>query len=397
MKPLRILAATPRLKKGLVGNASFGYASLVPDNQRFPAMKLGLRILAVAIIAATSISLIGCAGPAGFSYQHVTITLSPMCEDCPNGIIYNPAYPVPVPASGGFGIGAGSAGGTAGSPGAPPRPGSVLLQPQAGPGAVFWFQADVTNAPANITWNIYPTPDLADITVLPSGTGATEGGTAGNTSSTNYGSFVSASGNVAYYNEGSGIPTYTGGPALQQALAMGIPQGDVLIQATVPSDPANPSTVATVNLLVQLFTPAGSPSVQMFPRTPTNPTGLTTSVATVPRGTNFQFTGYAVGAPPCLSPSACNNIYQNAPINTTDNTVVWLVGNANTTLGGVASATVGGLVNGVPGPYGTITQTGLYTAPAVIPISGFQPLIVLEAHANLGVTSLAALAYITIQ
>ena len=79
MKRLRIPAVAPRLKKGLVANASFGYASLVPDNQRFPAMKLGLRILAVAVIAATSISLIGCAGPAGFSYQNVSITLSPMC------------------------------------------------------------------------------------------------------------------------------------------------------------------------------------------------------------------------------------------------------------------------------------------------------------------------------
>src|ERR1017187_7647120 len=108
-----------------------------------------------------------------------------MCEDCPNGIIYNPAYPVPVPASGGFGIGIGSAGGTAGSPGAPALPGSVLLQPNAGPGSVLWFQADVTNAPANITWAIYPTPDLADITVLPSGSSTPVGGTAGNTSSTN--------------------------------------------------------------------------------------------------------------------------------------------------------------------------------------------------------------------
>jgi hypothetical protein len=132
----------------------------------------------------------------------------------------------------------------------------------------------------------------------------------------------------------------------------------------------------------------------MFPRTPTNITGLTDSVATVPRGTSFQFTGYAVGAPPCTSTSACNAIYQGAPLNSTDNTVIWLVGNANTTLGGVGNATIGGLVNGVPGPYGTITQTGLYTAPSVIPLSGYQPLIVMESHAVPAVTP--PVAYITI-
>src|ERR1022692_2161895 len=118
-------------------------------------MKL-LRILAVTTIAASSCFLVGCAAPAGFSYQNVTVTLTPFCEDCPNGIIYNPAYPVPVPTSGNVSAGGiGSAGGTSGAAGAPALPGSVLLQPQAGPGSVFWFQADVTNAPANITWNIY--------------------------------------------------------------------------------------------------------------------------------------------------------------------------------------------------------------------------------------------------
>jgi hypothetical protein len=342
-----------------------------------------LRILAVAIIAAASISLIGCAGPAGFSYQNVTVTLTPTCQDCPNGIIYNPAFPMPTvvtPTS------------SPGAPGAPSPAGSVLLEPNSGPGGVFLFQADVTNAPPNLTWALYPTPDLGDITVLPSGSGSIEGGTAGNVFYS-YGTIVSASGTNAYFAL-NGIPAYTGGPALQQALAMGIPQGDVLITASVPSDPANPSSVATARQLIQIFNPTGSPSLQMFPRTPTNITGLTDSVATVPRGTSFQFTGYAVGAPPCTSTSACNAIYQGAPLNSTDNTVIWLVGNANTTLGGVGNATIGGLVNGVPGPYGTITQTGLYTAPSVIPLSGYQPLIVMESHAVPAVTP--PVAYITI-
>ncbi len=351
-------------------------------------MKLCLKVLAVAVIATTCISLIGCAGPARLRLSKRHRHPDTFCEDCPNGIIWNPAFPVPNPASGGFLTGVGAAGGTSGSPGAPALPGSVLLQPNAGPGGVFWFQADVTNAPANLTWNIYPTPDLGDITVLPSGSATPVGGAAGN-NFYSYGSIVSASGNVAYFSQ-TGIPTYTGGPALAQALAMGIPQGDILLTASVPSDPANPSSVATARLLIQMFNPTGSPSVQMFPRTPTNPTGLTTSVATVPRGTSFQFTGYAVGAPPCLTTASCNAISQGAPLNSTDNTVVWLVGDAHD---GAGLATVGGLVNGVPGPYGTITQTGVYTAPSVIPISGFNPLVVMEAHAA---PTVQALAYITI-
>ena len=348
-------------------------------------------ILAVAIIGVAAISMIGCAGPAGFSYQNASITLTPFCENCPDGVIYNPAYPVPSPESGTFAIAIGAAGGTAGAAGAPALPNSVMLMPgSAGPGSTFWFQADVTNVPPNLTWAIYPTPDFGDITTLPSGTSATEGGTAGN-NVYSYGSLVSASGNVAYFYEPSGPPTYTGGPALQQALAMGIPQGDVLLSVSAPADPSNPSVVVTGQLLIQIFNTSGNPGFQMFPRTPTNPSGLTTSVATVPRGTSFQFTGYAVGATPCLTTAACNAIYQNAPLDTTDNGVIWSVGNAS---GGPSSATVGGLVNGLPGPYGTITQTGLYTAPSVIPVSGYQPLIVLVPHAAPAVTP--ALAYITV-
>jgi hypothetical protein len=343
-------------------------------------MKL-LRILAVTAVAATSYFLVGCAAPAGFSYQNVTVTLTPFCTDCPNGVFYNPAYPMPTVVT----LNSAAAG-------SPSPPGSVLYMFNQGQGGTVWFQADVTNAPPNLTWNIYPTPDLGDITSLPSGSSSTEGGTAGN-NVYNYGSLNSVSGNVAYYSQ-NGLVAYTGGPALQQALAMGIPQGDVLITASVPADPSNPSDVVTASQLVQICVNQGNPSIYMFPKTPTNPTGLTTSVVTVPRSTSFQFTGFAVGAEPCSSTAGCNAIYQNAPLNSTDNGVVWLVGNANTSLGGTGFLAVGGLVNGVPGPYGTITQTGLYTAPAVIPISGFQPIVVMESHAA---PTVQAIAYITIQ
>ena len=341
-------------------------------------MKL-LRILAVTAVAATSYFLVGCAGPAGFSYRNVTVTLTPFCTDCPNGVFYNPAYPMPTVVT----LNSAAAG-------SPSPPGSVLYMFNQGQGGTVWFQADVTNAPPNLTWNLYPTPDLGDITSLPSGSGSTEGGTAGN-NVYNYGSFNSVSGNVAYYSQ-NGIPTY-GGAALQQALAMGIPQGDVMITASVPADPSNPSVVVTASQLIQLAVNQGNPSVKMSPVTPTNPS-QTTSVATVPRGTSFQFTGYAYGAEPCFSTAICNAIYQGAPLNSTDNAVVWLVGNANTSLGGTGFLAVGGLVNGVPGAYGTITQTGLYTAPAVIPISGFQPIVVMESHVA---PTVQAIAYITIQ
>ena len=164
------------------------------------------RILAVIAVAATGSSMIGCAGPAGFSYQNTAITLTPFCENCPDGIIYNPAYPVPSPESGTFAIAIGAAGGTAGAAGAPALPNSVLLMPGSnGPGSTFWFQADVTNAAPNLTWNVYPTPDFGDITTLPSGTSSTEGGTAGN-NVYSYGQIVSASGNVAYFYEPGGTP-----------------------------------------------------------------------------------------------------------------------------------------------------------------------------------------------
>ncbi len=335
-------------------------------------MKLCLKILAVAIIAATSYSLIGCAGPASFSYQNISIALSMSCSDCPNGVLYNPAYPVP-PYTSSLGSGSG---------GIAPA-GSVVYMANSGEGGTYLITAQVTNAPPNVTWALLPSQDLSDITVLPTGTG-TPVGESGNA----YGTINSASGNTAYISQ-NGPPSY-GGAALQQALALGIPQGDFMITASVPSNPSNPSQMYTYQQLVQPYN-QGNPSVVLIPKTPTNPSGITTSVAMVPRNTNFQFTGYAVGATPCYTLATCNAISPGDPLYTTDNTVVWSVGNATA---GPGSATVGGMVNGVPGPYGTITQTGLYTAPSVIPITGYQPIIVLASHLAPTQTNVA---YITIQ
>jgi hypothetical protein len=329
-------------------------------------MKLCIKLLAVTVLFAATFSLIGCAGPASFSYKNISIGLSVQCSDCPAGEYYNPAYPP----------------NTSTVTGVAPA-GSVLYMVNAsgGEGGANLFTAVVTNAPANVTWSVYPTPNLAGITSYPNCSSATTCTITENTSPV--GNINQASGSTAYYATG-GLPTY-GGAALLQAQAMGIPQGDVLITASVPSDPSNPSATYTASQLVQMYNLGGNPAVTLIPKTPTNPSGLTTSVVTVPRGTSFQFSGYAVGAPPCTTVATCGNDSSGNPIPlySTDNTVIWEVGS---TSGGIASAVAGGSTT-----YGTITSTGLYTAPAAIPAS--QPIIVLAAHKAPTVTNVA---YITV-
>jgi hypothetical protein len=324
-------------------------------------MKLCAKLLALTVVFAATFALNGCAGPASYSYQNISIGLSVQCSDCPSGEYYNPAYP-PY---------------TSTVTGTAPA-GSVLYMVNAGggEGGTQLFTAVVQNAPPTVTWNIYPTPNLGDITALPSCSSSTTCTITEGASAVGY--FNAASGNTAYYTVGSGIPTY-GGAALLQAQALGIPQGDVMITASVPSDPSNPSATYTASQLIQFYNLNGSPSVTLIPKTPTNPSGLTTSVVTVPHGTSFQFTGYAVGDPPCTTTTTCGS----NPLYTTDNTLVWEVGNQSV---GIASAVAGGSAT-----YGYISSTGLYTAPPTVPPS--QPIIVLAAHAAPTVTNIA---YITV-
>jgi hypothetical protein len=338
-------------------------------------MKFSLKILALVIIAASTFSLISCAGPAGFSYQNVSITISGVeCSDCP-GIFWNPAYPVPggsVYGGGGTGQGGGSS---------LDVPGSVLLQTNQSEGSTTLFTAQVINAPANITWAIYPTPNIGIPNPVPTGTGYPVG-ESGNA----YGSLAVVSGTTVIYTA-PGPPVFSGA-ALVQAEAMGIPQGDVMLVGTVPSNPAVPSQVATVTQLIQIFNGAsstGPPTLYLNPATPTNPSGLTDSVVTVPHGTSFQFYGGVVGAPPCTTAAACANISATAPMYTTDNTPIWSVGFV------VSGTYPGNAVAGGSTAEGTITQTGLYTAPATVPAA--QPVIVLSAHIS---TSTTKTAYITV-
>jgi hypothetical protein len=306
-------------------------------------MKLCFKILAIAITAATAYALTGCAAPASFSYQNVSLTITAQCGDCPT-IVYNPALPQP------------------------PNAGSALMMPNTGQGGVTIFTANVTNAPANITWTLYPTPNLGEPTP-PTGTSTPVG-----ESGSQVGTLQVASGNTVYYAQ-NGVPVYSGA-ALAQAQAMGIPQGDVLLVASVPSDPNNPSAVATANQLIQIYggsSAQGPPSVYLTPSTPTVPAGLTNPVATFTHGgAPYQFFGGVVGAAPCASITTCGvDSKGNAiPIGTADNAPIWEVGPAPFSL---STAVVGG-----DSTYGFISQTGLYTPPATIPVT--QPVVILVSH-----------------
>ena len=108
---------------------------------------------------------------------------------------------------------------------------------------------------------------------------------------------------------------------------MGIPQGDLLLTASVPSDPNNPSAVYTASQLIQIYGSSSFPgsSPYLSPHTPTTPTGLTNPVVTVARNTSFQFTGGVVGTLPCTSTTQCLINGTQYVTNTTDNKAVWEV------------------------------------------------------------------------
>jgi hypothetical protein len=247
--------------------------------------------------------------------------------------------------------------------------------------------ATVKNAPANITYTLYPTPSLVVPSPLPSSTSTSINEVSSPVGTVNY-----ANGTTNFFCPPATLPIYKGA-ALQQAQAMGIPQGDVLLVAGVPNNPSTPSSscvlpnspgCAIFTQLIQIFNDAGAtgpPTVVLFPSTPT---GYTNSAVTITHNTQFQFNGFAVGAPPCTSAGACaNNFYfVQYPLGTTDNNVVWEVGPSNN----VANAVPGGSTT-----YGTITSTGLYTAPAAIP--AIQPVVVVVSDL---VTTVTVPAYITI-
>ena len=336
-------------------------------------MKLCLKILAIVATAATTYSLVSCAAPSSFSYQNVTISFIAQCTDCPAGITFNPQYPTTTN------------NGTESNTSVIPA-GAVMTMPNTGEGGTVELLATVTNAPAtSLTWQIYPQPNLTGITTLPTGTGDPEGESGSSVGSfvTPGGSNTTATGPNVYYTTG-GPPVYSGA-ALAQANAMGIPQGMFLIVASLPSNPDVPSAVATASLLIQPYggsTAQGPPSAYLTPHTPTTPAGLVNPVVTVAHNPNllstpsviatggqYQFYGGVVGAAACLTVSNCIIGGVQYPLYTVDNTAVWEVGPAPFSLSTAFPCTTPGPAC----PFGTITSTGLYTAPAAIPSAGLTP------------------------
>jgi hypothetical protein len=353
-------------------------------------MKLCLKILAVAVIAAFTYSLTGCASPPSFTYSNVSIALSEICSDCQGGAaagIYLQYDPT--------------------------RPGVLLVDGGGNQqGGSIQFTATVSNAPSNLTWTLYPTQNLLQTNPSPTcSTSSTPCSPTELGSGWLTGTFIVQSGNTAWFQNaviGGVEPIYVG-EALAQAETMqytitygqpgvtntglptitpesetvtGIPQGSVLLGVSVPNNPDNPSSVTTAYQLMEIY--ASNPVVYMTPQTPQKPSGLTDSVLSLARSTaatpsTFQFYGGAAGAPPCETSTTCG-AQGSTTVGSVDDSVIWEVGSST------ATAIAGG-----NSTYGTITTTGLYTAPLVPPSP--QPVVVMASHEQ---PSVYDYAYITI-
>ncbi len=318
-------------------------------------MKLCLKILAIAVIAATTCSMIGCGAPPAYSYSNVTVTLSARCDNC-------------------FG------GGTTGNlvPTDPAHPGVIEIANSATEGGNYEMTANVTNAPSTqVSWAVYPVGGGGGaLAVTSTNTALFSGGNLGVYSGT-----VLAQAQAMQYTiqipstSTSGVTTYT------TEQETGIPQGDVLLAASVPNNPDDPTSMVTA---YQLFEYTGiSPILYLTPSTPTNPSGLTTSVLTLPVGATYQFYGGAFNGLGCSPPPGSSTCTDGSPAFTTNNTVFWQVGQTG---GGLTSATTGGSPT-----YGTISPTGLYTAPATVPAA--QPFVAIVSQVAPGENKIA---YITI-
>jgi hypothetical protein len=371
-------------------------------------MKLCLKILVIAIVAASTLPLMSCAAPASFSYQNVTVSLTvSFCSSC-NGLTYLPApYPQPIVV--------------------PMQqyqqllPGTVVEAPQNGAsqGACIELTAIVTNAPANVTWTLYPQAELGTPPVLLSGTNYPQTEPIANTGnpiaqSTNLtaiGSINSASGATNYYCIPPTPPVYTGA-ALQAAAAApepngwilptwtGLPQGYTEVVASVPTDPTNPNACANLNssscayttAVFQVVTlPGGVPTVELFPRTPSGASNVVLTISHSAPNNTYQFTGFAVGASACASsnPSAtppsplCAN---GQLVNYTDNSIVWQIApvSPSGTVAYCSAPAFSPQISNCPAvnsaAYGTISASGLYTAPSVLP--PIEPVVITAvAHA----------------
>ncbi len=347
-------------------------------------MKLCLKIFAIATIAAFTYSLIGCAAPAGFSYQNISITLNQFCTYTCSSVTYDPNTIPPL------------------------STGNNQYAWEIASGTYYFFTANVVNAPANFTWALYPTENLiepADTTGNGTGeasAGATDGafyvGPNGTGPTVIYippsppifsGAALQQAQNFQYTTSYTRETLSVNGvPSLQTITAAqtGIPMGDILLAVSVPSNPVDPTQNYTYYQLMEI---TGGLNTFLIPSTPTNPSGLTTPAVTVPRGTSFQFYGGAIGNGPCGTVASCSAQATGLQtLGSIDDTVVWTVGSSPSTncITGAAGCTA---------LYGTVSTSGLYTAPSVSPTGVFPFTAVVVMQANTLKTTTKT-AYITV-
>jgi hypothetical protein len=310
-------------------------------------MKLCSKLLVFAILATTCFALISCAGPtnASSTYKNVSISLSyyPICNGCGTTGTGGFTYGVNPPGAGGI------TGAVICSPASSTclvngtelcssttqtcvTGGAIEMPPGGGSGSCVELYVTVTNAPLNPTFTILPAP-------------------VSTSASSNVGTLGVPIGNTVFYCEASGIPIYSGAQ-LAQAQAAGLPMGTTEVVVTNPADPNNPSVVVSSSLYFsfQLLAP---------------PTGLLAGVlpggnVTVPLGGTFQFTGYIAGNSGFIIPSGAV-----APTGGCTTAI------ANTCIPAYQpSYLVNGVIGGAgtgAGQFGTISSTGLYTAPTAYP------------------------------
>jgi hypothetical protein len=408
-------------------------------------MKLFLKILVIAIVAASTLPLMSCAAPATFSYQNVTVALTAsFCSSCneltyvpagqyaPSGAQYNYVQPIPVPFQQFQQL----------------LPGTVVEAPANGAsqGACIELTAIVANAPAaSVQWSLYPSANLT-IPVVPGANGSypvaepiTDTGLpqGQSTNLAQVGTINTASGNTNFYCIPPQVPVYTG-TALQAAAAapvpngwagptwQGVPQGDTEVVASVSTDPSNPNACANFNSPSCAYTtavfqvvpsgnPSGNPFVYLFPKSPSGNVILTlshipTSTGVCPSGAvcNYTFTGFAIGAPGCQASGPTSTTCTNGePANFTDNYIVWQIAPQSpsgtvvycsaappaplTQLSNcpVTNSTIYGTIIPIPG-----TNTAVYTAPTGIGPPPLNPVVITAvAHAA---SAVQTSAYVTI-
>ncbi len=287
-------------------------------------MKLCSKFFALAVLVSAS-ALISCAGPSSYSYQNVVITLthSPVCTGCFGPVGFT--YPINPPGAGGI-------------------TGAVETPAGGGDGGCPPLYVTVTNAPLNPTWQILPAPRSG-------------------TSSSNVGNLQSAVAGSNFYCMASGAPVYTG-QQLADARAAGIVdangnvvQGTTKVVVTNPADPSDPTKTVSASLFFAYSIIGGGST------TPPSGVGIGVSgltlpaTVTVPLGGTYQFAGYVTGISgfdPC---SGGNGGLPPASVTTPPLAAYSVAYHVN-----------GDNLNGTgAGQYGTVSASGLYTAPAAYP------------------------------